>query len=109
MREEIKEEFLPKKLTGGLYIPTPEELEKIKQKRRKKDKSKKNRKTILINTTKAKGATTLLEFLMKKNKWKCCRNLNADILWTGNMLKADNMDLAYVIRINRFPGLKELC
>ena len=25
------------------------------------------------------------------------------------MLKADSMDLAYVIKVNRFPGLKELC
>jgi len=36
-----------------------------------KQKSKKHRrkkKTISINTTKAKGATSLLEFLMAKNK-----------------------------------------
>ncbi len=64
---------------------------------------------ITINTTKAKGSTSLLQHVIKKNGWKETKNLQADIYWSGLNLNPSNRDLCYLMKVNKFPGLSYLC
>ena len=75
----------------------------------KPKKLNKNHKNITINTTKAKGSTSLIQHVIKKNGWKETKDLQADIYWSGLNLNPCNRDLCYLMRVNKFPGLSYLC